>query len=234
MNKLFCLIVLLILMGPVASHAEEPETCTFGEDNMAPPNLTRFGRFTIKFLTWMHSVELNGNELANLIRSPDLMLSLRQVNEEARSAIKELCDLPVIYDPTLIYDEEADAVRHFVASSLLASLVGFNEAWLTVASHESVKKTEPDGDMDTFNNQLGLEYGATFFKGKRKTSPDSEVIKKVKARAMELLNAGAFKVLHSSSTKCGRPNVYKGLKNSHDYWTEKSAIRKSKAANSSK
>ncbi len=137
--------------------------------------------------------------------NPELIGLLGTIRGKAYDISMRLCQVPRKAHPVAYHDEETDAIRHFIAGALLASHLGFNQAKLALLSHEDIERPGPSELMDFNNSQLGVEFGATLYRGERdKITFIQAHVPLIEKRAMELLRESKFTTLKTGRSRCAR------------------------------
>lgn len=120
--------------------------------------------------------------------------SFRKTAQQAEQMARGICNVN-----TRHVNDEVDAIRHFIWSTLMAYKLGGKAAFdITTLQEARENSTNTYVYMDLFNNELGITYARNF-------NGDKD---KLKETALYLLNRGDFHVLESKESECQRPELY--------------------------
>jgi hypothetical protein len=105
--------------------------------------------------------QLKGAEKEALGSDPRAALALTRANQRAENYRVPTCN-------DGLQDGALDAVRHFVLSATLASMLGRTRAIELLTAHEAYMTKDPNdlpsSLMDLHNNSVGANYGSRYFK----------------------------------------------------------------------
>lgn len=167
--------------------------------------------------------KLSGNKLNNataevLAERPWVALKLRKAYKIGESYSKIICG--IANDAPRPTNDEADAIRHYIGSSLLGAYVGVDYARRLLTANEDRPRSNSSKKMDILNNEYALSQVNSL--PRRKVLSGNEVIPRYKyviddslaamtEFAEKALKSGKLKVLKSKVSDCQDRSLYPNL-----------------------
>lgn len=164
--------------------------------------LTFLGKFVEAHLMTGDFNASRSEEITFIKNNPDAALAIVNSGCASLRISYGLCDVDVSEGRfSRAWDEEADAVRHFVFSALLACARGKKFAERYTIAHEGPPPWDEPSKMDIHNNYVGFEWADP--KMKRCDLPDLE--KRLVIAALKALQQKKLVTLRSGDTACNSP-----------------------------
>lgn len=202
MKKPVVLLILLFLSTPGAGAQTALEKAEKAWAQSPVHELTWLGRWVERKIQIPSGAsDLSRNELIFLKNNPDAYLVIQNSACRALAISYTLCGVkPVNEEIPRAWDEEADAVRHFVFSSFLTCSRGRKFAEAYTLAHEGPPPWVGSEEMDINNNEAGMSWAQQPGRCHLQMGDDS-----VARAALKALQAGKLMTLRDGDTRCTQP-----------------------------
>ncbi|MCB9060022.1 MAG: hypothetical protein H6622_00700 [Halobacteriovoraceae bacterium] len=171
-------------------------SCVFADDRNGTENdllMDKDRSYIVHMVNYIYEqVEgksLSWSELDVLDEHPSIILPLYLTRQLANSLSVQICGVGPQLERNV--DDEVDAIRHFVGSSILSFKIGENLARKYLTARELTLTGEGESEeMDLHNNEMGLRYTNEYLMHKNEGGLDSliESIRKMGAKVIENFN----------------------------------------------
>lgn len=150
---------------------------------------------------------LSPGEIIFMKNNPDSIVVIQSSACRSLAISYALCGVkPVAKEFSRAWDEEADAIRHFIFSSFLTCSRGQKFAESYTMAHEGDPDWDEASEMDIANNRVGMSWAKT---PGRCALPLTD--ERMARASLKLLMENKFQTLRSGDTLCARPERLRQL-----------------------